>query len=144
MRINNKTALQVALGLMLCVFCGCTSGSLISIPSNSYKYTVVYRPLGPRQTIEIDVRPGVPFAVKTEDEAGNHYQVSGTLWQKTQEIFQLKPSTIEMRFADGVGRYSWSTPEPRDIKLGVGQSDMAVEGGGVVDLIGITLAREAQ
>jgi hypothetical protein len=90
-----------ALGLMLSAFGGCASGHLNSSSSNPFQLTVELGTPETMQKIEIAVYLGVPFAVSTQDTAGNHYQVSGTLRQKTQESFQLNPGKIEVQYASG-------------------------------------------
>jgi hypothetical protein len=41
--------------------------------------------------------------VKTQDEAGGHYEVSGTLREKPKGVFLLEPGTIGQSHVDGSG-----------------------------------------
>jgi hypothetical protein len=86
-----------AFAVMLCAVFGCASPSSILTSSNNYELTVNFYGYDwqTNQQIKIDVRVGVPFVVKTQDEAGNHYQVSGTLRQGTQGTFLLERGTID-------------------------------------------------
>ena len=79
--VITKLKTIAALGVMLCAILGCASGPLNSRDSNLYVVTIEFFPEFGKtnQTIEIITPPGVPFAVQTQDDAGNHYQISGTL-----------------------------------------------------------------
>jgi hypothetical protein len=89
--MSDKTALRLAFCVMLCALCGCASGSLNSGVSNRYEVAVDFFSLSPKtvKKVEITTNPDVPFVVQTQDEAGNHYEVDGTLRQKTAHTFRL-------------------------------------------------------
>ena len=72
------------------------------------------------------VRPGVSFGVKAEDEAGDHCRVSGTLWQLSQEKFQLKPIILGMKYPSG--SFGISGPNPYELELGKASGIMGVVG----------------
>ena len=74
-----------ALGLTLCAFGGCATGSRKPGDSNLCEVTIDFvSRTGTNHEIKITTPPGVPFAVNTQDEAGNHYHMSGAL-RKTGE-----------------------------------------------------------
>jgi hypothetical protein len=75
--------------------------------------------------MKIDVRPGVPFEVKTQDANGNDYQVGGTLRQMPQEVFQLNPGTIDRH---STGSSESSRPYVYLGKLGEGYGWAPVDG----------------
>ncbi|HEY3854566.1 MAG TPA: hypothetical protein VGO67_09250 [Verrucomicrobiae bacterium] len=100
-----KCAVLFSLAVVLCGFCGCaTRGSKPNV-SDLYVLTVSF--ISPKQDvvhkIEIDIRPGVPFAVRTVDEAGNHYQVGGTLHEKANGKFEFEQGNASMKLAEGGG-----------------------------------------
>jgi hypothetical protein len=71
----------VALGLILCAFGGCATRLGKSRDSNLYEVTIDFISMTGKtnQEIKITTPPDVPFAVQTQDEAGNRYQMSGSL-----------------------------------------------------------------
>jgi hypothetical protein len=156
----NNTAHRLALGLVLSVFCGCALESrpqiqhrdaaphdsaiaCVSASSNLYELTVEFYlysvSMKPVHKVEIDVRPASPFDVKIQDNGANNCQVSGTLWQMTDDTFQLMPRIIEMKYP-GVS-FGSSGPEPIELILG---KACGVEGvdGGVIDGYSILLTKK--
>jgi hypothetical protein len=100
-----KCAVLFSLAVVVCGFCGCATRDSKPGASDLYELTVSF--ISPKQEtfhkIAIDIRPGVPFAVRTLDEAGNHYQVGGTLHQKANGKFGFEPGNFGMQLADGGG-----------------------------------------
>jgi len=65
--------------------------------------------------------------IKAQDKAENRCEVSGTLWQLSQEKFQLKPRTLEMKYPGG----SFGVPpgpDPYELELGKSEGCMFVAG----------------
>ncbi len=60
--------------------------------------------------VEIPARPGVPFAVTTNDEAGNHYQVTGKLLQKSGHSVGFEHVRVGFQAADGSDSFSGVGP----------------------------------
>ncbi len=60
--------------------------------------------------VEIPTRPGVPFAVKTNDEAGNHYQVTGKLLTKAEQSVGFEQVLVGFQAADGANSFSGVGP----------------------------------
>ncbi|HEV7923930.1 MAG TPA: hypothetical protein VGR14_01140 [Verrucomicrobiae bacterium] len=60
--------------------------------------------------VEIPARPGVPFAVKTNDEAGNHYQVTGELLQKAGQSVGFDHVRVAFQAADGADSFAGVGP----------------------------------
>src|SRR5258707_1268980 len=99
-----KTTRTAIFGLVVCGLCGCASWTRNTGASSPYELTVNFTSsLFSDATFRIDtiVRPNVPFSMKCEDQAGNHYQVGGTLRLKTNNTFQFQPCQIEFRSASG-------------------------------------------
>jgi hypothetical protein len=102
-----------ALGLTFCAFGGCATGSRKSRDSKLFEVTIDFIATTGKTNHEIKIitPPGVPFVVQTQDEAGNHYQMSGTL-RKTGEH-----SVCLDQLSDSGPMESESCP-PLDMELG--------------------------
>ena len=94
--MNSRTTVRVALGVVLGAVCGCAPVSRNSNVSNLYEVTVEFISEAGKTVhrVEITARPGAPFAVQTQDEAGNHYNFDGTLWQSAEHSFRLTEWSI--------------------------------------------------
>ena len=112
-----------ALGWMLCAFCGCATHHQNSSGSNLYVVTVRFVSTGENllEKLEITTRPDAAFAVQSEDPAGNHYQVQGTLRQKSKHSFRLEGIEIN---SPGMS----SSASSFDLELGQGQGWRGVDG----------------
>lgn len=66
--------------------------------------------------MEIPARPGVPFAVKTNDAAGNHFQVTGKLLQKAGHKVGFEQVRVAFQAADGADGFSGVGPS--ELELG--------------------------
>ncbi len=54
--------------------------------------------------------PGIPFAVKTNDESGNHYQVTGKLLQKAGRSVGFEQVRVGFQAAEGADGFSGVGP----------------------------------
>ena len=139
-RSFNKLLLIIISGIVLCSIVGWMYGKPSSSPSRPYKLTVWFdTPTKIIQKIEVDALPGIPFAVRTVDEASNHYVVSGTLRQETDDRFELDSRKIEM--SNGWNRFAIPTNGPFELVIGTGFGGGTVDGA-VLDGYGIELTRE--
>jgi len=113
---KSKYAGLFLLAVMLCTLCSCATRASHSGIPDLYDLTVTF--LSPKgdslHRIEIDVRPGVPFAVRTLDAAGNHYEVNGTMHQKPHDTFGFEPGNAAMQLVQG-GSLGGGLP---DLELG--------------------------
>ncbi|HLH55948.1 MAG TPA: hypothetical protein VKY92_20265 [Verrucomicrobiae bacterium] len=64
------------------------------------------------QQIKTLVRPGLPFSLKTRDQLGNDYQVSGTLREARNGTFQFEPIMLALQLKSGGGFSQSSHLEP--------------------------------
>jgi hypothetical protein len=112
-----------ALGWMLFSCGGCTTNHQNSNGSNLYVVTVSFVSTGEKllEKLEITTRPDVAFAVQSQDPAGNHYQVQGTLRQKSKHSFRLEGIEIN---SPGMS----SSASSFDLELGQGQGWRGVDG----------------
>src|ERR1700744_5035838 len=98
-----KCAVLFSVAVILFGFCGCATKGSSSSVSDLYELTVGFT--NPKiQTIhkiQIDVRPEVSFAVRTVDEAGNHYEVSGTMHKRANGNFGFEAGKAFMQLAKG-------------------------------------------
>jgi len=116
-RRNFVAVCLAVFGWMFCAAYGWSAGPEVSgaPASDSDVLTIKFisQNGGTMRKVEIPARPGVPFAVKTNDEAGNHYQVTGKLLQKAGPTVGFELVRVGFQAADGSDGFS-----------GVGPSDL--------------------
>ncbi len=100
-------AVLAALVVALLTHCGCASSPLPSSAtvSGHYWLTVEFNPTPGSKKVfhkmEIAVSPGVPFALKTQDLAGDEFEVAGTMRQIAPERFAFDGGKIHERLSGG-------------------------------------------
>ena len=99
---------------MFCAVYGCSTGRERSSPPASDLDVLTIKFIsqngGIMRKVEIPARPGVPFAVKTNDEAGNHYQVTGKLLQKAGQSVGFDHVRVAFQAADGADSFAGVGP----------------------------------
>jgi hypothetical protein len=113
-RRNFVAVCLTVFGWMFCAVYGCSTGPKGSSPpaSDSDVLTIKFisQNGGTMRKVEITARPGVPFSVKTNDEAGNHYQVTGKLLQKAGHSVGFEHVRVGFQAADGADSFSGVGP----------------------------------
>jgi hypothetical protein len=113
-RRNFVAVYLTVFGWMFWAVYGCFAGPEGSSPpaSDSDVMTVKFisQNGGTMRKVEIPARPGVPFALKTNDEAGNHYQVTGQLLQKAEHRVGFERVRVEFQAADGADSFAGVGP----------------------------------
>jgi hypothetical protein len=111
-RRNFVAVCLMVFGWMFCAVCCCSAGPEGSGSSDSDVLTIKFisQTGETMRKVEIPARPGVPFAVKTNDEAGNHYQVSGKLLAKAEPRVGFEHVRVGFQAADGADGYSGVGP----------------------------------
>jgi hypothetical protein len=72
------------------------------------------------QTMEVSVRPGVPFHVRAHAAAHNQYDLSGTLRQISSNNLRFEQYTIAVFAPDGKSLLFQSGPGTEGVGLGQG------------------------
>jgi|SRR5581483_735014 len=116
-RILSATAL-VAGGLILLGLCGCESKSPdpVAAPACQLTVSLLSPELTTLQNVEIPFRPNDPFSVRTNDERGDDFQITGFVREKPGLIFGLDNVHVAFQSADGADRFSGSGPS--ELRLG--------------------------
>src|SRR6266567_1242034 len=108
--MNPSDRISWALAVCLAALCGCSH-----LRGRRDRYELIVKFLSPEvgeiQRVEITVVPGRPFAVRTKDQAGNRYEVSGTLRCEPGERFKFDPWKTELQLASGGGVRSEGRPQ---------------------------------
>ncbi|HEY3857887.1 MAG TPA: hypothetical protein VGO67_26170 [Verrucomicrobiae bacterium] len=114
---ERRNFVAVCLAVFVSMFCAvydCSAEPEGSSPpaSDSNVLTIKFIPQngGIMQIVEIHAPPGVPFAVRTNDADGNHYQVTGKLLQKGEHNVGFEQVRVAFQAADGVDGYSGVGP----------------------------------
>jgi len=109
---NFVAVILTVFGWMFCAVYGCSAGPEGSSPHNSDVLTIKFisQNGGTMRKVEIPARPGVPFAVKTNDEFGNHYQVTGKLLKKAGHRVGFDHVRVAFQAADGADSFAGVGP----------------------------------
>jgi hypothetical protein len=98
---------------VFCGFYGCSMRPEGSSPTGLDSDVLAIKFISPSgetmRKVEIPARPGIPFVVKTNDEAGNRYQVTGKLQQKVDSL-GFEHVRIGFEAADGADSFSGVGP----------------------------------
>ncbi len=119
--------LRILLSLAALALCGPASGQTNSTAPPRYELTVALFPSDTgvvAQRIEIEVRPGIPFSVRTQDATHKRYEVTGTLHQRSKRAFELDPFKGEVLDAHGSRLYT--VRGPAALKLGQAEGASAI------------------
>src|SRR5580692_5921204 len=113
-RRNFVAVCLTVFGWMFCAVHGCSTGPAGSSPPASDSDVLTIKFISPNggtmRKVEIPARPGVPFAVKTNDEAGNHYQVNGKLLRKAGSSVGFELVRVGFQAAGGSDGFSGAGP----------------------------------
>ncbi len=84
------------LALILCALCGCAHQPVNPGGAGLFELRVAFdsQPGKTVQEFSFTATQGVQFDVKTQDQAGNHYQIKGTLRHRTGETFTFGESAV--------------------------------------------------
>ena len=111
---NFVTVFLTVFGWMFCAVYGWSGApedsSLSASESDVLTIKFISQNGGTMRKVEIPARPGVSFAVKTNDEAGNHYLVTGKLLQKAGHSVGLEQVQRRRQAADGTDGFSGVGP----------------------------------
>lgn len=111
---NSFAVCLIVFAWMICAVHDCSARPESSSPSafDSDILTIKFisQSGGTMRKVEIPARLGVPFAINTNDEAGNHYQVIGTLLQKAEHRVGFEQVRLGFQAADGADSFSGVGP----------------------------------